>query len=46
MLAVKIRMAPELSIGEAVDHINRLEVRIKAKFPEVQWCFVEPDNAD
>jgi len=46
MLAMKIRMAPELSIGEAVDHINRLEVRIKAKFPEVKWCFVEPDNAD
>jgi cation diffusion facilitator family transporter len=46
MLAVKIRMAPELSIGEAVDHINRLEARIKSKFPEVKWCFVEPDNAD
>jgi cation diffusion facilitator family transporter len=46
MLAVKIRMAPELSIGAAVDHINRLEARIKAKFPEVKWCFVEPDNAD
>jgi cation diffusion facilitator family transporter len=46
MLAVKIRMTPELSIREAVDHINRLEVRIKAKFPEVKWCFVEPDIAD
>jgi cation diffusion facilitator family transporter len=46
MLAAKIRMAPELSIGEAVEHINRLEVRIKEKFPEVKWCFVEPDNAD
>jgi cation diffusion facilitator family transporter len=46
MLAAKIRMQPELSIGEAVEHINRLEVRIKAKFPEVKWCFVEPDIAD
>jgi cation diffusion facilitator family transporter len=46
MLAAKIRMAPELSIGQAVEHINRLEARIKAKFPEVKWCFVEPDNAD
>jgi cation diffusion facilitator family transporter len=46
MLAAKIRMAPELTIGAAVDHINRLEARIKAKFPEVKWCFVEPDNAD
>ena len=46
MLAAKIRMKPELSIGEAVDHINRLEVRIKAKFPEVKWCFIEPDITD
>ncbi len=46
MLAAKVRMAPGISIEEAVAHINRLEVRIKAKFPEVKWCFVEPDIAD
>ena len=23
--------------------LNALEKRIKAKFPEVAWCFVEPD---
>jgi cation diffusion facilitator family transporter len=46
MLAAKVRMAPGLSIEEAVECINSLERNIKAKFPEVAWCFVEPDNAD
>ena len=46
MLAAKVRMFPGISIDEAVGQINRLEVRIKSKFPEVKWCFVEPDNAD
>jgi cation diffusion facilitator family transporter len=45
-LAVKVRMAPELRMGEAVTHINQLERRIKAQFPEIKWCFVEPDDAD
>ena len=26
--------------------LNALEKRIKTKFPEVAWCFVEPDVAD
>ena len=26
--------------------LNALEVRIKTKFPEVAWIFVEPDTAD
>jgi cation diffusion facilitator family transporter len=46
MLAAKVRMAPGLSIEEAVLHINQLERRIKEQFPEVAWCFIEPDNAD
>ncbi len=46
MLAVKVRMTPGISIEEAVDCINRLERNIKAKFPEVAWCFVEPDTSD
>ena len=46
MLAAKVRMHPGISIDEAVGHINRLEVRIKSKFPEVKWCFIEPDNTD
>ena len=46
MLAVKVKMKPGISIEEAVAHINQLEKRIKANFPEIAWCFVEPDVAD
>ena len=46
MLAAKVRMAPGISIDAAVVQINRLEARIKEKFPEVKWCFVEPDSSD
>jgi cation diffusion facilitator family transporter len=46
MLALKVKMRSGLSLDDAVDCINALERRIKAKFPEVAWCFVEPDNAD
>jgi cation diffusion facilitator family transporter len=46
MLAIKIRMRAGLSLETAIERINALEVRIKTKFPEVAWCFVEPDLAD
>jgi divalent metal cation (Fe/Co/Zn/Cd) transporter len=46
MLAVKVRMRAGLTLDAAVASINSLEKRIKAKFPEVAWCFVEPDVAD
>ena len=46
MLALKVRMRDGLTLDAAVDSINALEKRIKAKFPEVAWCFVEPDVAD
>ena len=46
MLAAKVLMAPGLSIEEAVAKINKLEKRIKAQFPEVAWCFIEPDDTD
>jgi cation diffusion facilitator family transporter len=46
MLAAKIKMKSGISIEEAVEHINQLERRIKARFPEVAWCFVEPDIED
>lgn len=46
MLALKVRMKPGIPIETAVEHINALERRIKTKFPEVAWCFVEPDVAD
>jgi cation diffusion facilitator family transporter len=46
MLAAKIKMKPGISIEEAVSHINELERRIKSRFPEVAWCFIEPDSED
>ena len=46
MLAVKVRMTAGVSLEKAVENINALERSIKAKFPEVAWCFVEPDTAD
>jgi cation diffusion facilitator family transporter len=46
MLAVKVRMTPGLSIEKAVENLNQLERSIKARFPEVKWCFVEPDVTD
>ena len=46
MLAAKIRMKPGLSIDKAVDCINRLERQIKERYPEIGWCFIEPDVTD
>ncbi len=46
MLAVKVKMTPGAAIESAVENINHLEKRIKARFPEVVWCFVEPDVTD
>ena len=46
MLALKVRMRSGLTLDAAVDSLNALERRIKAKFPEVAWCFVEPDVTD
>ena len=46
MLAAKIRMKPGLSIDEAVHCINELERQIKERYPEIGWCFIEPDVTD
>jgi cation diffusion facilitator family transporter len=46
MLAVKVKMTPGGTLAAAIGHINQLEKRIKARFPEVAWCFVEPDLED
>jgi cation diffusion facilitator family transporter len=46
MLAIKVRMTAGIPVEQAVANINALERSIKAKFPEVAWCFVEPDVAD
>jgi cation diffusion facilitator family transporter len=46
MLALKVKMRPGIPIETAAAHINALEQRIKSKFGEVKWLFVEPDVTD
>jgi cation diffusion facilitator family transporter len=46
MLAAKIKMRSGQSIGEVVASINALERELKARVPNLKWCFIEPDVAD
>jgi cation diffusion facilitator family transporter len=46
MLAAKIKMKPGLDIDSAVRAINSLERELKARVPNLEWCFVEPDISD
>lgn len=46
MLAAKIRLRPSLPVEAACEKINVLEVRIKERFPEIGWCFMELDVRD
>jgi|TARA_Y100000310_G_scaffold159226_1_gene158769 cation diffusion facilitator family transporter len=45
MLAAKIRMRNGIPIEQVVAGINSLERVIRERFPEIGWCFIEPDNA-
>ncbi|GAB3261862.1 cation diffusion facilitator family transporter [Chitinimonas naiadis] len=45
MVAVKAQVVAD-SAEQLVAEINRLEVGLKASFPQVQWLFFEPDLAD
>jgi cation diffusion facilitator family transporter len=46
MLAAKVRMRPGLDIELAVRAINSLERELKARVPNLVWCFIEPDTSD
>lgn len=46
MLATKIRLKPGVDIETAIERINALERELKARIPEIRWCFVEPDTSD
>jgi cation diffusion facilitator family transporter len=46
MIAVKARMAPQASDIALVEAINRVEVGVKERFPQVRWIFFEPDIRD
>lgn len=46
MVAVKAEMARYLSPRDLIDDINRVETAFRAQFPDVRWCFFEPDSRD
>lgn len=46
LLAAKVRMAGEVSVAEACRQINDVEKKMKERFPEVRWSFIEPDTSD
>lgn len=46
MVATKAKMRGDLSGREQVEAINRVEVAMKEKFPDIRWSFFEPDLAD
>ena len=43
MLAVQAKMRAQPSDRALVDAINRVEDRIQERWPQVKWCFFEPD---
>jgi hypothetical protein len=43
---VKARMKPQGSEEGLVRAINAAEVAFRARFPDVQWIFFEPDLED
>lgn len=46
VVALKVRMAPELTGDQVAEAINAFERALRARCPEVKWCFVEPDVRD
>ena len=46
MVAVKASMAPQGSERGMIDAINRVERSLRESFPQVRWCFFEPDHSD
>jgi len=45
MVALQVKFREQVSGHALVDAINALEVRLKARFPQIQHLFVEPDHA-
>lgn len=46
VVAMKLRMEHGLTIEQAVQTINELELKLKTERPEVRWIFAEPDFQD
>lgn len=46
LLSIKAQMNRQADDVALVAAINAVEVRVRAAFPQVRWCFFEPDVAD
>ena len=46
MVALKLRLRPDVDITTAAKDINKLERELKERVPKLKWCFVEPDIID
>ncbi len=46
MVAIKAQFRPQSSDIALIDAINRAEAGFKKRFPNVVWCFCEPDYHD
>jgi len=42
-VSYKISPGTVTSVKVLIDSINRAEKRVREKFPEIRWQFVEPD---
>lgn len=43
MVAMKLKLKPQLDAQQVAQAINVVEVDLKRAVPDVKWCFVEPD---
>jgi cation diffusion facilitator family transporter len=46
MVAVKAVMKPQGGERQMVDAVNRVERSLRQAFPQLRWCFFEPDHSD
>jgi len=46
MVAIKAEMSRYLAPRDMIEDINRVEKAFRAEFPDVRWCFFEPDSRD
>lgn len=46
VVAIKAEMARYLAPRDLIEDINRVEQAFRAEFPDVRWCFFEPDSSD
>ena len=46
LVSVQAEMADSsISVADAIARINATEMALKARFPDVKWCFFEPDDS-